>query len=318
MSDLTIRTYTPADAAMWNEFVASARNATFLFDRRYMDYHADRFADRSLIAMRRDKPVALLPADITDDGVLHSHRGLTYGGWILPRRHFDATDMLRLFDEMIQWCRAEGISAIDYKPLPAIYATAPSGEDLYALWRHGATCTECNISATIDITANPGMDTLQRRKMSKCALRGIEIREFSSNGDIRGFHRLLSSCLEERYGATPVHSAEELILLHERFADHIRFFGSALNGIIGAAICVYDTAKVRHCQYICSSPEGRKNDLLTPLTAHLISTILPGQRYMDFGTSNEHAGRVLNEGLYAYKASYGATGTVHTRYLLDI
>ena len=39
---------------------------------------------------------------------------------------------------------------------------------------------------------------------------------------------------------------------------------------------------------------------------------------MDFGTSNEHAGRVLNEGLYAYKASYGATGTVHTRYLLDI
>ena len=120
MSDLTIRTYTPADAAMWNEFVSSARNATFLFDRRYMDYHADRFADRSLIAIRRDKPVALLPADITDDGVLHSHRGLTYGGWILPRRHFDATDMLRLFDEMIQWCRAEGISAIDYKPRPAI------------------------------------------------------------------------------------------------------------------------------------------------------------------------------------------------------
>lgn len=318
MSDFTIRTYTPADAAMWNEFVASARNATFLFDRRYMDYHADRFADRSLIAIRRDKPVALLPADITDDGVLHSHRGLTYGGWILPRRHFDATAMLCLFDEMIQWCRIEGISAIDYKPLPAIYATAPSGEDLYALWRHGATCTECNISATIDITANPGMDSMRRNKLNRCGRIGAEVVELTDPTDIAGFHAMLCECLADRHDASPVHSLDELLLLRGRFPQNIRFFATRLEGRVHAAICVYDTAKVRHCQYICSSPEGRKNNLLTPLTAHLISAMLPGQRYMDFGTSNEHAGRVLNEGLYAYKASYGATGTVHTRYLLDI
>lgn len=318
MSDFTLRTYTPADAAMWNEFVASARNSTFLFDRGYMDYHADRFADRSLIAMRRDRPVALLPADITPDGTLHSHRGLTYGGWILPRRHFDATDMLRLFDSMIQWCRAEGISAIDYKPLPSIYATAPSDEDLYALWRHDAICTERNISATIDIAANPGFDAIQRSKYNRCCRIAAETVELDDDESIGRFHDMLSVCLAMRHDAVPVHSLDELLMLRRRFPQHIRFFATQLDGTMHAGVCVYDFAAVRHCQYTATTPEGRKNNLLTPLTAHLIATMLPGQRYMDFGTSNEQGGRVLNEGLYAYKASYGATGIIHSRYRLDI
>lgn len=318
MNDFTIKEYTSADAGMWNDFTASARNATFLFNRGYMDYHADRFTDRSLIAMRRGKPVALLPAEVTTDGVLHSHRGLTYGGWILPRKHFDATDMLRLFDEMISWCRARGIGAIDYKPLPSIYAAAPSDEDLYALWRHGAVCTESNISATIDITANPGSDSIQRSKANRCRRMGVEVIELTDDEAIGRFHGMLCACLSERHDAAPVHSLDELLLLHRRFPEWIRFFATMLDGAMHAAICIYDTTTVRHSQYTATTPEGRKNNLLTPLTMHLISTMQPGQRYMDFGISNEHGGRVLNEGLYAYKASYGATGTIHTRYRLDI
>ena len=29
----------------WNTLVAQSKNGTFLFDRRFMDYHADRFRD---------------------------------------------------------------------------------------------------------------------------------------------------------------------------------------------------------------------------------------------------------------------------------
>ncbi|MDE6334224.1 MAG: GNAT family N-acetyltransferase [Muribaculaceae bacterium] len=318
MSDFSIRKYTTADADLWNSLAASARNATFLFDRGYMDYHADRFADCSLIAERRGRPVALLPADITSDGTLHSHRGLTYGGWILPRRHFDATDMLRMFDDMSQWCRAEGIHAIDYKPLPSIYATAPSDEDLYALWRHGAVCTECNISAAVDITANPGLDAIQRSKYNRCSRMGVKVVELADEASIGMFHDMLSTCLARRHDAAPVHSLDELLMLRRRFPQHIRLFATQLDGVIHAGICVYDLASVRHCQYTATTEQGRKLNLLTPLTAHLIATMLPGQRYMDFGTSNEQAGRVLNEGLYSYKASYGATGVIHRRYRLDI
>lgn len=318
MSNFSIRNYNTEDSAMWNERVAASRNATFLFDRGYMDYHSDRFADCSLVAVRNDKPIALLPAEITPDGVLHSHRGLTYGGWILPRRHFDAVDMMYLFDEMISWCRAEGIRAIDYKPLPSIYAVAPSDDDIYALWRHGATCSECNISATVDISANPGLNMVQRQKLSRCTRMGAEMTEITTPDEIAGFHNVLSACLAERHNAVPVHSLAELKMLRQRFPDGIRFFAAKLNGVMHAGICVYDFATVRHCQYTATTAEGRKYNLLTPLTVWLMSGMMPGQRYFDFGTSNEESGRILNEGLYSYKASFGATGTVHTRYQIEI
>ena len=33
--------YTPEYRQQWDEYVAKARNATFLFYRNYMDYHSD-------------------------------------------------------------------------------------------------------------------------------------------------------------------------------------------------------------------------------------------------------------------------------------
>ena len=44
-----IRRYTAMDKDKWDKYVAQARNATFLFYREYMDYHADRFDDHSLM-----------------------------------------------------------------------------------------------------------------------------------------------------------------------------------------------------------------------------------------------------------------------------
>ena len=58
-----IRKYTDADKEVWNAYVAQARNATFLLNRSYMDYHSDRFIDHSLMIFRNDKLYALLPAN---------------------------------------------------------------------------------------------------------------------------------------------------------------------------------------------------------------------------------------------------------------
>ena len=76
---MTICRYTPDKAALWDEFVGRSRQGTFLFERAYMDYHQDRFADHSLMVYRKARLFALLPANATD-GVLWSHQGLTYGG----------------------------------------------------------------------------------------------------------------------------------------------------------------------------------------------------------------------------------------------
>ena len=44
-----IKRYTADNADEWNQFVAHSKNGTFLFDRSYMDYHADRFEDYSFM-----------------------------------------------------------------------------------------------------------------------------------------------------------------------------------------------------------------------------------------------------------------------------
>jgi len=53
-------TVTAGKADEWNAFVAKSKNGTFLFDRRYMDYHADRFSDHSLMCYHDGKLFAFL------------------------------------------------------------------------------------------------------------------------------------------------------------------------------------------------------------------------------------------------------------------
>ena len=73
--------YSPERADEWNSFLSESVNGTFLFDRRYMDYHSDRFSDASLMVYRRGKLYALLPANV-EGSTLYSHQGLTYGGLV--------------------------------------------------------------------------------------------------------------------------------------------------------------------------------------------------------------------------------------------
>ena len=62
----------------WDAFVGASKNGTFLLTRPYMDYHADRFPDRSLVIRHTDRRIAaLLPATVGGPGVISSHAGLT-------------------------------------------------------------------------------------------------------------------------------------------------------------------------------------------------------------------------------------------------
>ena len=84
---MEVTRYTPDKASQWDAFVRSAKNATFLHLRGYLDYHSDRFADNSLIFRRNGKIVALLPANRVGT-TLFSHQGLTYGGFLTQAAHF--------------------------------------------------------------------------------------------------------------------------------------------------------------------------------------------------------------------------------------
>ncbi len=288
-----------------------------MFFRDYMDYHSDRFEDFSLMVYKGERLSALLPANILQkdkSAILQSHGGLTYGGFILPKRHFDAVDLLNTFDALRDFSIKNGIIGLDYKILPDIYAEMPSEEDRYALFRQEAELTECNLSATIRLSENPGFNTLQKRNLKKAENYGFKIIE---DCDITQFHTLLENCLAERHNATPVHTAEELERLKKFFPENIEFYGVEDSGKLIAGICIYLSKQVAHAQYICSSAEGRDKGALTLLFNRLISKYEGSCRYFDFGISNEDHGLILNEGLYRQKSALGGSGVAYERYYLD-
>lgn len=313
--DWKIIRYESSKAAEWDAFVKSARNATFLFERGYMDYHADRFVDCSWMAYKGGALRALLPANIDSGRILHSHGGLSYGGWIMPQSHFDGVDMLNVFKCACQEWKKEGIVALDYKPLPAIYAVRPSQEDIYALFRLGAELTEVNISSTINLRSPGKFNKQQRRHLASALRLPIEVAE---TGDIKAVMEMLEVCLRERHDTVPVHTAAEIELLKKRFPDNIKMYATFFEGKMHAAVCIYDTGVVAHAQYIATTARGRELNLLSPLLHWLITERYAQRDYFDFGISNEDHGRILNEGLLRQKCSYGATAVAFSRYMLRL
>lgn len=262
--------------------------------------------------------MGVLPANLVStpqgERIIYSHQGLTYGGLILPVAHIDGNDVLDFFEALKEWMQSENITELRYKAIPYIYASQPSQEDIYALFRMGAQMGECNLSTTIDLR-NPGKLNQQQRRHLK-STQGLSL-QIGETTDIESFMRMLRECLQERHEASPVHSAAELRLLMSRFPDNIKIFECKLDGEPQAAVCIYDTGRVAHCQYIASTELGRELNLLTPLFVWLIREQYKDREYFDFGTSNEAHGQILNAGLLRQKYSYGGTGTAYMQLTIN-
>lgn len=312
-SDWTIKRYSSEDSGVWNRFVAESRQGTLLHTRGYMDYHADRFHDCSLMAYRKGSLTALLPANLDTDGVLHSHQGLTYGGWITSRAHFDGNDMLELFDAFHDWCLENGIRGVVYKAVPHIYHRIPAEEDVYAIFRNGYGIKTVNLASVIDMRDIPAFNTQQKRHLKKSLSMNPWFRE---TDDVYAFMNVLEDCLRVRHDAVPVHTADELRMLKGRFPDAIRLFTAGTGDNIEAEVCIYDYVGVAHCQYIATTEAGRDNGTLTFLFQRLIADTFADRRYFDFGTSNEDAGRILNSGLIHQKFGLGGRGIAYPQFSL--
>lgn len=299
---------------LWDEAVTASRNGTFLHMRGFMDYHSDRFADFSLMAMDGSKVLAVLPANRRDDKV-YSHQGLTYGSWLVSDK-CDAVTMMHVMEAAINFLQEQGVSELIYKPVPHIYHSYPAEEDLYALFRHSAQLTECNISTTIDLDAPIRFDRGNRRAVNLAKRAGIKINE---SDDLEGYWQVLQGVLESRYDTRPVHTVEEMRLLQSRFPENIKLYTACLDDKIVAGVLMFYCGPVAHSQYIASSPTGRENGALALLFETLIKQSADaGYRYFDFGISNENHGQYLNEGLAQQKARLGGRGIAYNVYSVKL
>lgn len=71
MSKLRTVEYLKEQNQLWNEFITNSKNGNFLFYREYMEYHSERFIDRSLMFYKGNNLVAVMPANIKDKTLIY-------------------------------------------------------------------------------------------------------------------------------------------------------------------------------------------------------------------------------------------------------
>ena len=302
--------YTVDKAKEWNQFVAESKNGTFLFDRHYMDYHSDRFQDYSLMFYREGGLYALLPAN-REDNILWSHRGLTYGG-IIMNAESTAARIQQLFRELNDYLRADGFIKVVYKPVPHIFHRIPSEEDIYSLFSVcDAKLIDRSISSTLILQYPLKWHRDRRYGINKAKAHGVTVDE---SMDLKGFWEVLTFNLKNKYDSCPVHSLEEIELLHDRFPQQIRLFTASKDGKVLGGTVLYITSTVVHTQYISANLEGKQWRVIDALFDYLLHECDWQQRYFDFGTSNEEDGRILVEPLIYQKEGFGGRGICYDWY----
>jgi hypothetical protein len=319
----------------WDAFVRASKNGTFLLTRGYMDYHADRFADHSLLVRDPERRlVAVMPAHATEGGI-ESHGGLSYGG-LVTGPEMKLPVLLRVFEAAAGCLVANGFRTWGYKTIPHIYHRHPAEEDRYALFLMGAQAVRRDLLLVVPADDRLPFQTRRERGTKKARTAGVEVQEQPTFAD---YWPLLTETLAERFAASPVHSLEEITALRERFPGNIRLFtatlaeagaqrgrpasprcasASAGGPHVLAGVIIYESDRVAHCQYIAASSEGRAVGALDLLFDHLLNVVYRDIPYFDFGSSHEDGGRAVNLGLIEQKEGFGARSVVHEHYSIDL
>jgi hypothetical protein len=306
---LDIVRYTPDRKEEWNTFAATAKNGVFLFQRGYMDYHADRFEDHSLLLYHGRALAALLPANRKGDELV-SHGGLTFGGLVTDAR-MTTPLMLTLFDDLMSYLSSHGFRRLVYKQVPAIYHRLPAAEDSYALFRHEAKLVRRDVTSTVQMQGRPEFQDRRRRAVRKALAGGVTV---VASDDYAAFWGILEANLLKIHGAKPTHSLDEIRLLAGKFPQNICLVGAFREGEMLAGVVIYENETVAHAQYISSGEAGRTIGALDAVFDHLINVRYAGKTYFDFGISTVDGGRTLNQGLIEQKEGFGGRAVVHDWY----
>lgn len=301
----------PQQFEEWNEFVAKSKNGTFLFDRRFMDYHADRFHDYSLMFYDKDRLLAVMPAHVVDGDTLVTHGGLTYGGLVMGPR-IRAAQVCELFREFNEVLMCDGFRRVVYKAVPWIYHRQPAEEDLYALTSvcHARLIIR-DISSVIISDRKMRFSDSRRDGLRKARRLGLIVKE---SEDFAAFWQILHDNLSAKYGVRPVHSSAELELLHSRFPDKIKLYMVFDGEIPLGGTVLFLTPQVLHTQYISATPDGKACGAIDFLFDYLINSAYSNYCYIDFGKSTSSYSADLNENLIFQKEGFGARAVCYDTY----
>ncbi|MGN7503730.1 MAG: GNAT family N-acetyltransferase [Alphaproteobacteria bacterium] len=305
--------YDKSQKQLWDGFVLDARNSSFLHLRDFMEYHAHKFQDHSVLAYVEDKLVAVLPANI-NQRVLYSHQGLTYGGWIFNSKMSQVL-MVELFTALKAYLKNLDIIQLVYKQMPNIYKSPINDADIYALNTVGAKIERMDVSTVLDMALPLSFGSQRKRNIKKAQKAPLKVVE---SQDLKAYYAILEETLT-RHDAKPTHSLEELQRLMRLFPENIKLYCAVdHNETILAGTVIFITNTAVHTQYLSNAEQGRILGALDYTLSVLIDKYKSTHRYFSFGTSMDAAfAYKFNPGLIGQKEGFGATSHVQNIFSLN-
>jgi len=297
MSYQVIR-YQEALKSQWDDFIAKSGNGTFLHRRAYMDYHADRFNDFSLMIFKDNVLVSTLPAHQQETQLI-AHNGLTYSDFIFDKK-VRIAPQIDLINASFDFLLNQGFTNLSVKTIPSFFHNQANESSLYLYHRMQGHLLEIKPFFVLHT------DNYQLNKDRKKNLKRIQKQNLSISDDIRylkDYWHIVSKNLLLTHQTQPVHSLKEIQLLAQRFPEQIKLWtifnqtemlGGALLFVINKAI---------HFQYINADPVADKS-AIDLLIFHIIEHYKKDYNFISFGSSSTGE-QGLNPGLTYWKESFG-------------
>lgn len=312
--------YSSEQEAEWDKFIdEKSVNGTFLQSRRFLNYHKEgRFQDCSfMIYNQKNNLAAICPAcELENNGkrVFFSHKGTTFGGIIVDKKHHNAKYVTALVQELKEYLQEEGYGEVYLKMTSDIFSSVESDLFQYAFQYNGfqefkELSTYVNYASyKEEILSNFAQG--KRTNVHNCEKEGLVAKELTTDKQIEEFYAILCENLE-KYDTKPVHTIEELLeFKNSRLSKECGFFGIYMQEemIAGSMMFYFDKAGCAHTQYLAAKQAYNK---LSPMTFMYYSMIKEmkerGYQNISWGTATEDLGKVLNMGLITSKEDFGSS-----------
>lgn len=299
----TVKRYCSDDFALWNDFISQANNATFLFDRNFMEYHSNRFQDFSLLVFEDDILQAVVPANYKDNQFF-SHQGLTYGGFVF-RNEFPLGQIEVVLSETFNFLQSHGFVQLVIKAMLPFYAPDFLGEMQQVLSNKQAEIIGQKMNLAIDFQSDY---TISKSKLKHYRRLQSEALVVKKESDCTVFwQEVLEPLLQEKYQTKPLHSLTEINSLQSKFPNNIEQYNVYRDGEILAGITLFKTATVIKSQYGATTENGKKFRALDYLFLYLIDFFKADYHYFDMGTVDDNSELGYNEGLLNQKKELGCS-----------
>ena len=327
----------------WNSFIKTNSEGHFFFETDYLFYHKERFEDFSLMIYNDKKNlICVLPACFEGEKILHSHTGLTFVGFIF-KDNLSFLEQRQIVFSCLDFLKQNDFNELIIKPLPSYFQLGnQKNESVHRLLNDNLIESKIlRLEANSVITLPKSESDYQKINYQNYSKRKKRNLQKTFNFDLKvektalatDFWKIIEDNLKLRHNLSPVHSAAEIQLLHDKFPQNILFFVVKNNAQIIACSVIFIYQSTIHLQYMAATNGGKKTNALDFLIDELIKnhsiyfdkiikTSPTGRfEYLSLGVSelrNNKDGNSINEGLFKWKEEFGAKTFSHFVYQIKL